>query len=97
VTFYDPKTGIELNADMSDLQQINSIVAMIYQRSLCNREQDGYGCCLGVHIKQFKTSLCVKLVKGNPNKVEVTVNGKAVFSHDAKGKHFYSCFSFLYT
>ncbi|XP_043603142.1 uncharacterized protein LOC122576617 [Bombus pyrosoma] len=81
VSYYDPYTGTELDVDTSD-----SILAMIQQRSLCKGEQNGYSCCVGVHVKNMKASLCAKLVNGNSNdpKIEITANGKTIFSHSAK-------------
>ena len=81
VSYYDPYTGTELDVDTSD-----SILAMIQQRSLCKSEQNAYACCVGVHIKSMKASLCAKLVNGNEPKVEITANGKTIFSHAAKAK-----------
>lgn len=92
MSYYDPYTGTELDVDTSD-----ALVAMIQQRSLCKSEQNGYGCCVGVHVKKMKASICAKLTNGNDPKLEITANGKTIFSHSAKGKLFYSCFSFLYT
>ncbi|XP_003494740.1 uncharacterized protein LOC100747230 [Bombus impatiens] len=79
VSYYDPYTGTELDVDTSD-----ALVAMIQQRSLCKSEQNGYGCCVGVHVKKMKASICAKLTNGNDPKLEITANGKTIFSHSAK-------------
>ncbi|XP_068970828.1 uncharacterized protein [Bombus flavifrons] len=79
VSYYDPYTGTELDVDTSD-----AIIALIQQRSLCKSEQDGYDCCVGVHVKNMKASLCAKLVNSNDPKIEITANGKTIFSHSAK-------------
>ncbi|XP_060818365.1 uncharacterized protein LOC132908392 [Bombus pascuorum] len=79
VSYYDPYTGTELDVHTSD-----SILAMIQERSLCQSQPNAYACCVGVHIKSMKASLCAKLVNGNDPKIEITANGKTIFSHSAK-------------
>lgn len=87
ITYYDPKTGVILKGGRND-----SIAAMIYQRSLCDFETNGFSCCVGVRFFNFHGPVCLNADFDDTGldkiRIELTANGRSLFSHFTC-KHFF--------
>ena len=87
ITYYDPSTGVVLEGGKND-----SIAAIIYRRSLCDFETDGFSCCVGVRFFGFDGPVCLNSVFNvtglSEIRIELTANGRSLFSH-LTCKHFF--------
>lgn len=93
VTYYDPNTGTELNAEITDLKQNNSIATKIYQRSLCHCEENSCNCCVGIRFFRFNGPVCIRITISEDSKAVITANGDPILTHYFRSKNFIS-FSF---
>ncbi|XP_050583641.1 uncharacterized protein LOC126919006 isoform X1 [Bombus affinis] len=81
VTYYDPNTGTELNAEITDLKQNNSIATKIYQRSLCHCEENSCNCCVGIRFFRFNGPVCIRITISEDSKAVITANGDPILTH----------------
>ncbi|XP_060818364.1 uncharacterized protein LOC132908391 [Bombus pascuorum] len=81
VTYYDPNTGTELNAEITHLKQNNSIATKIYQRSLCHCEESSCNCCVGIRFLGFNGPVCIRITINEDSKAVITANGKTILTH----------------
>ena len=93
MTYYDPNTGTELNAEITDLKQNNSIATKIYQRSLCHCEENSCNCCVGIRFFRFNGPVCIRITISEDSKAVITANGDPILTHYFRSKNFIS-FSF---
>ncbi|KOX73646.1 hypothetical protein WN51_13724 [Melipona quadrifasciata] len=79
ITYYDPSTGVVLEGGKND-----SIAAMIYQRSLCDFETNGFTCCVGVRFFGFNGPVCLNVFNDtslSKIRIELTANERSLLSH----------------
>lgn len=79
ITYYDPITGVVLEGGKN-----NSISTMIYHRSLCDFEKDGFSCCVGVRFFGFNGPVCLNVFNDiglSEIRIELTANGRTLLSH----------------
>lgn len=88
MTYYDPNTGTELGAEITDLKQNNSIATKIYQRSLCHCEGNSCNCCVGIRFVGFNGPVCIRITIGENSKAVITANGNPILTHHFRSKNF---------
>ncbi|XP_043603109.1 uncharacterized protein LOC122576605 [Bombus pyrosoma] len=81
VTYYDPNTGTELDAEITNLKQNNSIATKIYQRSLCHCEENSCNCCVGIRFFRFNGPVCIRITINEDSKAVITANGNTILTH----------------